>query len=166
MGANLTAASLKMLVRRRPKASQRPEVLGILARLQALTARDIGGLASNQTAIFPFMSVMLGSTEANSPDRYPQARCGAGKSPVSHVLFDFSQSFRCLWIHCIAEPAHHLFGEDTNFDWPVVDDDVVPCGYAPSFRRELHSDTPAAMLNINNGFDKHRELLMFLWMLD
>jgi hypothetical protein len=59
-------------------------------------------------------------------------------------------------MHCASEPAHDLFGEQTNFDRPVIYDNVILYDDPSFFQRELHSDTLAAMLDINYRFDSHR----------
>lgn len=61
-------------------------------------------------------------------------------------------------MYCVAEPAHDFFGEEANFDGLIVNNNVVLHADPTLDNRKYHSDTLAAMLDINDWFDFHSRL--------
>jgi hypothetical protein len=61
-------------------------------------------------------------------------------------------------MYCVAQPAHNFFGEETPFDSLIVNNNVVFHADPTLDKRKCHSDTLAAMLDINDRFNFHSRL--------
>jgi hypothetical protein len=74
---------------------------------------------------------------------------------VLHAAWICGRRFRLLVMEGVGEPTHDFFCKQADLFRPVVNEDVIPHSDPSLVDRELYSEPPAAMLDINDGFCRH-----------